>query len=163
MSKFNEYLEKVVAPNPNTPENTPLQDDANIEPGAYVMYNKKKHKVKSDEGDKLILNGVNGYVWKSDCQQYNESTPVDQEKEVKKVAAKEEKKLSDTVTKIIALIEKHDLQNDFDMFIGDEKEAADYMKRYKRNKYDAIMDFVKEYDATYDSVKNFIDEYLDDN
>jgi len=90
---------------------------------------------------------------------YNESTPVDQHKAVDKLAKKEEKRLAEDVTKIIALIEKHDLANNFNVFIGDEKDVKEYEKKYRRNKYDAIMDFVKQFNATFDSVKEFVDAY----
>jgi hypothetical protein len=67
---------------------------------------------------------------------------------------------ADDVSKIIALIETNGIQKSFDIFIGDENEASKYERKYARDKYDAILDFVKVFNGTYESVKEYVDEHL---
>ena len=72
-----------------------------------------------------------------------------------KVDFKEDFKVEKEIYAIIGYIECEDLKNDFDLFIGDENEAIEDEKMYKKDKYKAISKFVKEMQATLKSVKEF--------
>lgn len=70
MSKFKEYLEAVkkIAGS----QFKRVKESDSFENGDIVIYEGKRRKVESDEGDKLILKGISHYVWKTDCEHQEE-------------------------------------------------------------------------------------------
>ena len=68
MSKLHEYLEAAKTIK-NVHPFVRCKEDKSYDEGSIVYYEGRKRKVKSDEGDKFILSGVKGYVWKTDCEE----------------------------------------------------------------------------------------------